>query len=160
MAVIDARSKSELRRLSDPSFRGRVSFAEKGVAICGITGREWKFRIGCFDVDTGSEIRRTKEFRYAEFRTASRAPRLIVSEYGRISGFIDFTWALGSLHRRTVWDFRTGKEIASWRPKQQLIHGIGGGPPQEQPYAFAISADGEYVAEGGSGMLTLYKIEP
>jgi hypothetical protein len=84
----------------------------------------------------------------------------VLSEYGRIPDFIDFRWALGSLHKRTVWDFRTGKELASWHPKTQLTHELGSPSGRKEPYPFAISADGEYVAEGGSGILALHKIEP
>jgi hypothetical protein len=35
-----------------------------------------------------------------------------------------------------------------------------GGQPAKEPFVFAISPDGEYVVEGGNGILRLYKIEP
>jgi hypothetical protein len=51
----------------------------------------------------------------------------------------------------------------SWRPRfQDVISGFAplNAVPRPEPYCFAISPDGEYIIEGGAGILTLYKIEP
>lgn len=64
--------------------------------------------------------------------------------------------------RRIVWDFRAGKEIVSWRPEFQSWEvplRDGSTKRMHEPYRFAISPDGQYVAEGGNGILHLYKIE-
>ena len=92
-----------------------------------------------------------------------------MSDYGRrLDG--DLQWDVGSLKKRVVWDFGTGQELASWHPKSQALYlgepkavsvGRHAGPYWETgPYRAAISPDGRYVAEGGAGTLSLYKIEP
>jgi hypothetical protein len=64
------------------------------------------------------------------------------------------------LRRRVVWDFSTGAEIASWKPDTQTYSLPGLVHPVKEPFAVAISPDGQYIAEGGNGILRLYKIEP
>ena len=61
------------------------------------------------------------------------------------------------MKKRTIWDFGTGELLASWHPKW---HKAKVGVLSITPYSCAISPDGEYLVEGGSGILTLYKIEP
>jgi len=59
---------------------------------------------------------------------------------------------------------RSGKELARWKPKMQKVliqispsvHPI---VPLAQPYRFDISPDGEYIVEGGAGVVILFKIE-
>ncbi len=90
--------------------------------------------------------------------TALRAKRAILSEYGWRIYFEGWETEMGSLKRWVVWDFGTGKEIASLKPKWQS-DGVGGHEMKE-PFRLAISPDGQYVAEGGSGILHLYKVKP
>jgi hypothetical protein len=63
---------------------------------------------------------------------------------------------------RVVWDFGTGKELVSWHPEDQTYGLAFLASPRltTEPVRFTISPDGQYIAEGGSGIIRLYKVEP
>jgi len=158
--VIEAVSKKVLRRLP---WWGPVRFGDNGKVVCGIGGSEWHQVVSCMELDTGTQIATTKGWTALDIRTAVRARRAVLSDYGRKLDLIDLFWYVGSLKKRVVWDFGTGKEVVSWHPKLQTVF-LGDFPNatvgRPQPYRFAISPDGGYVVEGGAGVVTLYRIEP
>ncbi len=61
--------------------------------------------------------------------------------------------------KRVIWDFASGKELASWKSKAQEFCIIEG-RPIKRDYCFDISPNGEYIVEGGAGVLSLYRIKP
>ena len=86
--------------------------------------------------------------------TAVHSSRIVASDYQRVM-YPPFSFEYGKLlKRRVVWDFRGSRELASWRPELQSYMG------EEEPFKFAISPNGQYVAEGGNGIIRLFKIEP
>jgi hypothetical protein len=97
-----------------------AQFADGGKAVCGVSGPEWHHTVSCSD-DTGKEFGGTAGWGAVDVRTALYARRAVLSDYGRRLDWIDFFWALGSLKRRVVWDFETGKELVSWHPKSQVV---------------------------------------
>lgn len=140
---------------------GDVRFADNGRAIC--SGRQadntGKLPVACWDVDTGIEIAETSAINTGTPIAASvQMTRIVASDYRRVP--IPFSHEVKEvLKRRVVWDFRTGKELASWHPELQS-YDIGMKPVDREWFAFTISPDGQYVAEGGDGVLRVYKIEP
>jgi len=145
------------------AFSRLGKFADSGRALCVLRGRAWREAVECIDVESGKHLGSTKDWSFPNLRGSAHASRVVVTEYGRKVDFVDWRWALGSLRRRVVWDYRSGKELVSWRPRSQNVIS-GDAPsnpvPRPEPYCFAISPDGEYILEGGAGILTLYKIEP
>jgi len=137
----------------------KARFADRGKAVCGVGGAQWHRTVECMEVDTGNRLGVTTGWNAPDVRTAPRAKRVVVSDYSRKLDWIDAVSRLGSLKRRVVWDFETGKQLASWRPRSQTVP-QGGPYRQSLPFVFAMSPDGEYVVEGGAGTLALYKIEP
>ena len=135
----------------------RARFADSGKAVCGVRGTEWHRTVECVDVDTGKRLAVTSGWNAPDVRTASHGRKVVVSDYSRKLDWIDAVSRVGALKRRVVWDFETGKLLVSWHPKSQTV--LGAYQPS-QPYAFAISPDGEYVIEGGAGAMTLYRIVP
>ena len=93
----------------------------------------------------------------AAFSAAQRAARIVASDH-RASWNILFREDDSVLRRRVVWDVRKNEEVASWKPGMQTYDN-GGPRPRKDPFMFAISPDGEYIAEGGNGVLRLYRIE-
>ena len=156
ISVLDVNSEKVIRQW--PLMDG-AKFADGGEAICGVGGAEWHRTVACVDADTGKLLALTKGWQAPSIETASRARRAIVSERSRKLDWSDLVWREGQLKKRTLWDFGAGKALVSWRPKWQRS-GLKWAPNERSPYPCAISPDGEYVVEGGAGVVTLYKIEP
>jgi WD40 repeat protein len=130
-------------------------FADSGNAICATDGVGKSGVAHCWEVDSGREIAKTTSGNMQDpLQTALYAKRAILSDYGWKFDFERWEIEAGSLRRRVLWDFGTGEELASWSPKRQLDT-LGA----KQPYTFALSPDGKMVAEGGSGEVTLSKVE-
>jgi hypothetical protein len=92
--------------------------------------------------------------------TAAHATRLVVSDYRRRKPLFDYEYRT-IFKGRVIWDFGTGKVLASWLPESETYPYVSShGEQITEPFRFAISPDGHYVAEGGNGKLRLYKIEP
>jgi hypothetical protein len=89
-----------------------------------------------------------------------RSTRVVFSEYGYIRGLVR-DWDSHPYKGAAVWDYATGETLASWRPETQMWSELGLRPPKKivEPSRVAISADGQFVAEGGNGRLTVYKIQ-
>jgi len=157
--IVDPLRKKLVRRWSLAETEGSWPlFADNGNAVCAIDGTGRRGVAHCWDVNGDHEIAKTSSGNpHDPMATALRARRVVLSDYGWKIDFERWQTEVGSLERRVVWDFGTGKEVASWKPRHQddMAH-----PATREAYEFAISPDGTMVAEGGAGVLTLYRIEP
>lgn len=165
--IVDPIARKVLHRWSGARPPGGYGgyFADSGKAICsGSDARDAeRAPITCWEVDTGNKIGEAPTANGGiPMATALHAPRVVVADRRRRK--IPFSYEYGLPYgRRVVWDFRAGKEILSWRPEvQSYDFPFPKGPAKRthEPYRFAISPDGQYVVEGGNGILHLYKIEP
>ena len=172
--VIDVSSRRVIRQL--PIWRESTAslllpvnyllpkFAESGRAFCGMRGDIWHRIVVCSAVDTEQLLGATGDWNDPDVRTALRAPRIVISDYAKKLDFIDLFWYPGSVRKRVVWDLRAAKELARWKPKMQdafiqvspLLQPTA---PKSYPFRFDISPDGEYIVEGGTGVISLYKID-
>jgi hypothetical protein len=156
--VVDVKTRKVLKSLpiptehtTSPIFFAWPMFAEMGQAFCGIRGEDWDSTVGCSLVEAGGVLNVRGGLHFPGIRTALASSRVVISEYSKKLDWIDFRWYPGSVRRRTIWDYRSGKEVAHWQPKTQA---------DRQPYCFDISPDGEHIVEGGAGQFSLYRIEP
>jgi hypothetical protein len=115
--------------------------------------------VRCWDVDTGKQVGEAPSVNAGEpIAVAAHATRAVASDYRHVT--LPFTDDYKEvLKRRVIWDFRASKELASWHPELQPLD-IGLEPIKKEWWAFTISPDGQYIAEGGNGILRLYRIEP
>lgn len=166
--VIDYMAKATVR--SSPFWGGNARFVNSGRTICSGRSADYplarppeKRPVRCFDVDTGATIGEANNINGGEpIFGAANASRIIAhdlrparipftgGEYGTI------------LKRRVVWDFQTNTEIVSWVPPTQTFDFyLKTGPPKQikEPFRVAISPDGEYIAEGGNGLVRMYRIQ-
>jgi hypothetical protein len=128
-------------------------------------GDEWHRIVGCSAVDTAQTVGTTASWNLPDVRLSLGAFRVVISDYAKKLDWIDLRWHSGSLRKRVVWDFHSGREIVRWQPKEQKVFirqlaGVRPAIPRTQPYRFDISPDGEYIVEGGAGTISLYKIQP
>ena len=126
---------------------------DRGKMVCGVYGPQWHQTIECLEARSGEQLGNTREWTAPEVQAARNAKRAIITDYGRKFDFIDWVWRTGSVKRHVIWDFAAHLELGSLHPKMQKTN-LG-----SIPFPLAISADGEDILEGGSGVLTLYHVE-
>jgi hypothetical protein len=138
-------------------------FADRGTALCGgvsVQDAPQRSKLRCWNVATGRAIGDgPAEHATGPFVTSRSSTRVVFSEAGYVRGLIpDFD--THPYKGAAVWDYATGEKLASWRPRTQTWTELGLRPPKKitEPSKFAISDDGQFLAEGGDGKLTVYRI--
>lgn len=140
---------------------GPWKFADSGEAVCrgGAVLESNRASATCRDVDTGKVIRESNATGVAPDAMAAHATRVVESDYRRKKALFDYEYR--TVYKgRYAWDFGTGQVLAKWHPESETYPSFSPGKPIIERFPFAISPDGQYVAEGGSGKSRLYKIEP
>ena len=137
--------------------RARVSgaiFVPSEDAWCGWGGRKPK----CWNVNDGKEIRLGHGIGGYEFtEPAASAPRVVAEHWAYPSFLNCFPLCQAELRRRAIWDFKLNAVVASWRPGTQTWNSIH---RSTEPDRCALSPDGKFVAEGGDGVVRLYRLTP
>jgi hypothetical protein len=138
-----------------------LSFAENGKTLCEaeLVG-VFKSHPVCRDVDTGKTIAEFDGLDGGAPSSASaRGSRMVLSRLNFMPGGIRGPERAETYSGHVVWDFRSGTEVAAWRPSTQRtawLHALGGaGLPAP---SVAISPLGNYVAEVFGDELHLYQI--
>lgn len=143
--------------------RGYIArFTDDGKIICVGEGGDHtappELHPQCMDVDSGKTVAQaTNILGGGPFAAADRVSRIVASDHRASWNFL-FHEADTVLKRRVVWDIHANREIASWKPERESFD-TGGPRQQKRNFMFAISPDGQYIAEGGNGILRLSKIE-
>jgi hypothetical protein len=162
LVVANATSTKTIQRWPELATGYVARFADSGKILCAGEGGDYsappEIHPRCMDVDTGKQIAEaTHIMGGVAFASAEHAARIVASDHRASWNFL-YHEADTVLKRRVVWDVKDNVEIVSWKPKMQ-VYDVGNPKPIKRPYMFAISPDGRYIAEGGNGMLSLYKLE-
>jgi hypothetical protein len=161
LLIVDPFARKIIRRWP-PDSGPRGQFVDGGKAMCGGGDVEdtGKAPLSCWEVDSGEKISEAPTINGGEpIAAAAHSSRIIASDFRRANRPLFSDNYVAILQRRVVLDVRTGKELVSWRPQSQSYININN-EREEEPFQFAISPDGQYIAEGGNGTIHLYKIEP
>jgi hypothetical protein len=165
LLIVDPMSQKIIRRWPADAVHGQ-QFADRGEAICSGSGvySGGRIPVECFDAETGRKIGEAPTINGGlPMAVATKASRIVASDYRRRLSLISDDLFTAVLHRRVVWDFRSGKEIVSWHPRSQTYRvrfPDGQTKIVKEPARFAISPDGNYIAEAENAALQLYRIEP
>ena len=94
----------------------------------------------------------------APFSWATRTPIAAFTD-GKYSFDAFFGTGKQGVRRGVVWNVERGATVATWKPDQEGCGGIRDPWSHcKQPAAFAISAEGGFLAESKAGQLRIYRI--
>jgi WD40 repeat protein len=154
-------SRQEVRRRwLRNAEEGGLHFADQGRMLCGgyllTKDRYPRVNVGCWDTQSGAIIAKNINVTLSNSSIrSSDAGLLAITDYditvhtGKIWQLLGVGGESITPRRRVIWDVRSGKEIATWT-----------GPTIKPNFTFALSPNGRYYAEGGSGSLSVYSLQP
>jgi dipeptidyl aminopeptidase/acylaminoacyl peptidase len=104
-------------------------FADSGAALCNDLSVEDAPKgqtLRCWKTDTGELIANAPaDYATGPFVTSKNSTRVVFSEVGYVRGVIR-DWDVHPYKGAVVWDYASGKKLASWRPATQtwyeLVH--------------------------------------
>jgi hypothetical protein len=79
---------------------------------------------------------------------------------GKLWVFLDLDGCFAKLKRRLIWNVRTGEDVVSWNPAEQKVEMPGSvHKPVSEASAFTLSSKRNFMAEGGSGRVQVYRLQ-
>jgi hypothetical protein len=163
IAMLDTADREEMWRWplsGQDSYFG--TFLKSGTKFCALQlamatlDREFL----CWDTSSGAEVSHTRLG--AGFNpTIIGAGDNVGLEHYDVKHVPKLFWTLFETtfvetnHMRWIWDVKLGRKIAQWPTKsQRVFRGLSA------PLAWTISPTGDAVAEGGAGVITIYRLSP
>ncbi len=152
---------------SNAAMLSGIRFADGCRKVCtGAEGKPaWTSSLACWDVGTGQKVSEDASVVLSTASIVSSGGELIattdhriIDHTGKVWVFLDMDGTYLRPKRQVVWSIRTGREVASW-PAQLQRFEIIPGQSREHQFLLALSASGKYLAEGGSGTVTLYRMK-
>jgi hypothetical protein len=140
------------------------SFDEQGGMICGVF-REFQENAGelnCWNVATGSPVASPPTRIPGRFSVGGM--RVAVSDYKppiiseKMAILLDIGTPDPRFKDRLIWDYKSQRTVARWVPRKQKL-AVDTQKFDTVRDAFAVSPSGQLYAEGGSGVVSLYRID-
>jgi len=161
------------------TFEGGLLFSDRGRLVCSGNPRAEKLGAdpACWDTRTGAKTVEIDKVAVDWQGIASAGGDLLaitdskyVSHQGKVWVFLDMNNDYSVPQRRLLWNVRTGKEIASWgeltmpwggfQQKELWGRDLKEATTMTTPFVLSLSPTGKYVAEGGSGSVSVYSVQP
>jgi len=141
------------------AFRGGFQFADKGRLFCSgyASGDELnRSNVLCWDTHSGSIVAKNANVVLSHGSIHSSGGGLLaITDYsitrraGKLWKLLDAGGDFVVPRRRLIWDVRTGKELTSWT-----------GPTIKPSSVLALSPGGKCAADGDSGSVRVYALQP
>jgi hypothetical protein len=153
---------------------GSAFFPNQGNLVCSGNLREGRPLpdVACWDTQTGAKTAENDKVGVDLVGGIESAggDLLAITDYKYISlpwkslwEFLDLGSEAVVPRRRLIWDVRTGKERADWGVLQQKeLWGkdLNGARMVKTNFVVSLSPTGKYLAEGGSGSVSVYAVQP
>jgi WD40 repeat protein len=158
--LIDWRTHKIIRRWSHPAG-GETSwrFANNGQLECSEGRAEG---LQCWDIETGNQTAKSRTAHCADtLASAIAQPIFVCSHRQALEGASTEPLQDSSssfLTNNLVVETSNGRQVATWRRVKQTFTVPGESVAQTLDFVLDLSADGQFLAEGGAGKLTLYKV--
>jgi WD40 repeat protein len=126
-------------------------------AVCSSLVPAGRSVLRCWNLPGGEAISFSLASELGNYRiTPSRSSPRVIAERVGSHWWLLFDEGTGHVVSRIVVDLRSGRQIASLRPRQQRE---SSSPRSDESYfKCALSPAGDLLAEGGDGSLTLYRL--
>ncbi len=161
------------------TFHGGLVFSNQGRLVCSANSRQGQQGpdVACWDTSTGAKIVENDKVAVDSQGIAGAGGDLLaitdskyVSHQGKLWVFLDMNNDYSVPQRRLLWNTRTGKELASWgeltmpwggfQQKELWGRDLKDAITRTTPFVLSLSPNGKYVAEGGSGSVSVYSVQP
>jgi hypothetical protein len=157
---------------SGNAFSGGFLFLNQGRLVCSTNPHREKPLpdVVCWDSQTGAKTAENDKVGiYLLGIESAGGDLLAITDYKYISlpwkslwEFLDMGSEAVVPRRRLIWDIRTGKEIAGWELLQQKeLWGkdLKSARTIKTNFVLSLSPTGKYIAEGGSGSVSVYTVQ-
>jgi len=116
----------------------------------------------CWDIETGNQTAKSRTAHCADtVASAITQPIFVCSHRQALEGASTEPLqdsAASFLANNLVLETSNGRQVATWRRVKQTFTMPGQTVPKTLDFVLDISADGQYLAEGGAGKLTVYRV--
>jgi hypothetical protein len=149
---------------------GGFLFSDQGRLFCGSKHLEGKPLpdVACWDTQTGAKTAENDKVGI-ELQSIESAggDLLAITDYKYVSlpfegllAALDYGSSYNAPRRRLTWNVRTGKEVASWGVSGlQQKELLGKASRRKTRFVLSLSPTGKYLAEGGSGSVSVYAVQ-
>ena len=179
VAASDHQVKQRWARDTLGIFQGGFVFSDQGKLACSANPRAGKRGpdAACWDTRTGAKTVENEAVAVDWQGIAGAGGDLLaltdskyVSHQGKIWVFLDMDNDYSVPQRQLLWNLRTRREAASWgelsmpwggfQQKELWGRDLKGATTITSPFVLSLSPTGKYVAEGGSGSVSIYSVHP
>jgi hypothetical protein len=137
------------------AWSGSTMMASGAGAVCSALVPEGRSVLHCWKLPGGEVIRLPSYLtNYRVMQTSRASPRVIAERWG-------YHWwelfdELGYMANRIVLELPSGRQITSFNARLQ--HESSSGLMEDRYFKCALSPAGDFLAEGGDGLLRLYRV--
>jgi len=161
--LVDWKTRQTVHRWSHPAA-GETSwrFANNGQLECSEGRAEG---LQCWDTETGAQTAKSRTAHCTDaLATAIAQPIFICSHHQSLQESLKDSaaeaepdTAASFLSNNLIVETSNGREVATWRRVTQTFRDAAEAE-RKADFVLGLSADGQYLAEGGDGKLTLYRV--